>query len=178
MLKNNINFILSFIILTTICVVPSFSIELTTSAKADKKQINAEKKGSETGRSLPRFVSLKSSKVNMRRGPGKEFRIDWVYYRKNLPVKIIFEYLRWRKIEDFEGYTGWVHASLLSGKKSLIIIGDNVPLRERPVKDASSIAYLKRHVLVFPELCKKAWCKVEINSYNGWVDRELVWGDF
>ena len=93
-------------------------------------------------------------------------------------MKIIFEYLRWRKIEDFEGYTGWVHASLLSGKKSLIIIGDNVPLRERPVKDASSIAYLQRHVLVFPELCKKAWCKVEINSYNGWVDRELVWGDF
>ena len=53
-----------------------------------------------------------------------------------------------------------------------------IPLREKPVKDASSIAYLQRHVLVFPELCKKAWCKVEINSYNGWVDRELVWGDF
>ena len=59
----------------------------------NKKQINTEKKGLETGRPLPRFVSLKSSKVNMRRGPGKEFRIDWVYYRKNLPVKIIFEYL-------------------------------------------------------------------------------------
>ena len=66
MLKNTINFILGFIIFTTICVVPSFSIELTASAKGDKKQINAEKKGSETGRSLPRFVSLKSSKVNMR----------------------------------------------------------------------------------------------------------------
>ena len=178
MLKNIINLILSLIILITICAVPAVSNDRATSDKGDKKPINAEKKGSETGRSLPRFVSLKSSKVNMRRGPGKEFRIDWVYYRKNLPVKIIFEYLRWRKIEDFEGYTGWVHASLLSGKKSLIIIGDNVPLRERPVKDASSIAYLQRHVLVFPELCKKAWCKVEINSYSGWVDRELVWGDF
>ena len=178
MLKNTVNLILSFIILITISVAPAVSTELIQNAKGDKKPINTEKKGSETGRSLPRFVSLKSSKVNMRRGPGKEFRIDWVYYRKNLPVKIIFEYLRWRKIEDFEGYTGWVHASLLSGKKSLIIIGDNVPLRERPVKDASPIAYLQRHVLVFPELCKKAWCKVEINSYNGWVDRELVWGDF
>ena len=69
--------------------------------------------GSVTGRPIPRFVSLKSQKVYMRRGPGKEYRIDWIYYRKDLPVKIIREYSVWRKIEDFEGYSGWVHASLL-----------------------------------------------------------------
>ena len=174
MLKNTINFILSFIILTTICVAPSVSIEHTISTKGDKKPINVGKKGSETGRSLPRFVSLKSSKVNMRRGPGKEFRIDWVYNRKNLPVKIISEYLRWRKIEDFEGYVGWVHASLLSGKKSMIIIDDQVPLKDKPSNNATSVAYLQRHVLVLPKSCNDEWCKIEINNFVGWVKRKVL----
>ena len=177
MFKNTVNLILSLIVFTIICVRPADSNDSFHSNKIEQKLISDEEKGSETGRSLPRFVSLKSAKVNMRRGPGKEFRIDWVYYRKNLPVKIILEYLRWRKVVDFEGYTGWIHASLLSGKKSLIIIGDNVPLRKKPLKDAPSIAYLQRYVLVFPELCREEWCKVDIESYTGWVNRELVWGD-
>ena len=57
--------------------------------------------GSETGRTLPRYATLKSSVVNMRRGPGKEFKVDWVYHRKHLPVKIVLEYSRWSKIVDF-----------------------------------------------------------------------------
>ena len=133
--------------------------------------------GSETGRTLPRYATLKSSVVNMRRGPGKEFKVDWVYHRKHLPVKIVLEYSRWRKIVDFEGYSGWVHASLLSGKKSLIVVGENIPLRKKPDNSASPTAYLQKRLLVFPKLCEGQWCKVEVNDYVGWVRTDMIWGD-
>lgn len=139
-------------------------------------EIGSKIRGSETGRPLPRYVSLKRAKVHMRRGPGKEFKIDWIYYRKNLPVKIILEYLRWRKVEDFEGYTGWVHASLLSGKKSMIVTGDDIPLKNSPYDDAQTVAYLKKYVLVSPKECNKDWCKVETNGFEGWIDKKLIWG--
>ena len=134
-------------------------------------------KGADTGRPLPRYATLKSEKVNLRRGPGKEFQIDWVYYRKHLPVRIILEYQRWRKIEDFEGYSGWVHASLLSGKKSLIVIQD-APLKAMPQDDSITLVYLQKNVLLNPKHCEERWCKVKIHKYNGWISKKLIWGGF
>ena len=136
-----------------------------------------EAKGSDTGRPLPRYATLKSEKVNMRRGPGKEFQIEWVYYRKHLPVRIILEYQRWRKIEDFEGYSGWVHASLLSGKKSLIVIND-APLKAMPQDDSITLVYLQKNVLLNLKYCDERWCKVKIHKYNGWVRKKLIWGSY
>ena len=45
--------------------------------------------GPETNLPLPRFVSLRGGKVNVRRGPGLEYRIDWVFQRSGLPVRVI-----------------------------------------------------------------------------------------
>ena len=71
-----------------------------------------------TGLPLPRFVSLKGNKVNLRRGPSKNFKIDWVYKRKHLPLMIVSEFGHWRKVTDFESYSGWIWAAL-----ALIFIG-------------------------------------------------------
>ena len=46
----------------------------------------------DSGHPLPRFVSLKSNEVNIRRGPGKEYPILWQFQRRGLPVEIIAEY--------------------------------------------------------------------------------------
>ena len=51
-----------------------------------------------TGLPLPRFVSLKGNKVNLRRGPSLDYKIDWVYQRKHLPVMIVSEFGHWRKV--------------------------------------------------------------------------------
>ena len=61
-----------------------------------------------TGLPLPRFVSLKGNKVNLRRGPSLDYKIDWVYKRKHLPLMIVSEFGHWRQVTDFEGYTGSV----------------------------------------------------------------------
>src|SRR5258708_4490879 len=58
---------------------------------------------------VPRFVTLRSDKVNLRVGPSEQYPIDWVFTRKNLPVEIVAEYGTWRKIRDIDGTEGWVH---------------------------------------------------------------------
>ena len=53
---------------------------------------------------LPRFVSLRSSPVNARSGPGVKYPIEWVYLQKSAPVEIIAEFEDWRRIKDWQGY--------------------------------------------------------------------------
>ena len=77
----------------------------------------ADGKGVVTGLPVPRFVSLKSDKVNMRVGPGKKYAIDWRYERKGLPVEVIQEFDRWRKVRDADGTEGWVKSGYLVVEK-------------------------------------------------------------
>ena len=74
----------------------------------------------QTGLPLPRFVSLKSERVNVRRGPSNEHGVAWVFTRKSLPVEIIAEFDHWRRIRDSEGAEGWVYHSLLVGRRTVI----------------------------------------------------------
>src|SRR6187401_2109630 len=45
-----------------------------------------------SGLPVPRFVSLKSDKVNVRAGPTKDHDVAWVYNRAALPVEITAEF--------------------------------------------------------------------------------------
>ncbi|MBN9291377.1 MAG: hypothetical protein J0H36_09735, partial [Hyphomicrobium denitrificans] len=78
----------------------------------------AESSGpSGSGRPVPRFVSLKSDRVNLRNGPGTDYPTGWVYRRAGLPLEIVQEFESWRKVRDSEGATGWVLQSFLSGRR-------------------------------------------------------------
>ena len=74
-----------------------------------------------TGLPLPRFVSLKSDDVNVRRGPGQEYDVAFTFVRAGLPVEITQEFDNWRKIRNSEGAEGWVFHSLLSGKRTALV---------------------------------------------------------
>ena len=82
-----------------------------------------------TGLPLPRYVSLRAGEVNLRTGPGVQYPVDWVYLRQNLPMEIIAEYGTWRKVRDWQGTQGWVHQSMVSGLRTLIITGNTRTVR-------------------------------------------------
>ena len=73
-----------------------------------------------SGLPLPRFVSLKSGRVNARIGPGINYAVSWLYSRPGLPMEIIQEYDNWRKVRDLDGAEGWINQSLLTGKRTAI----------------------------------------------------------
>ncbi len=136
---------------------------------------------SNSGLKLPRFVSLSKNETNVRAGPGQKYPIKWVLNRKYLPVEVILEYDNWRKIRDYEGQEGWVYRTLLSGKRTAIILGDkNAEIYKKPfdVDDKNSRVIIKLEPLVnvFVEECKGRWCAIKVSGFFGWIERKSLWG--
>ncbi len=130
----------------------------------------------EAGLALPRFVSLRSDEVNLRTGPGTTYPVEWVYVRRGLPVEIIAEFDNWRKVRDIEGTVGWIHKSLLSGKRMAVILGEEETLHQSPDATARVVLKAARGVLGEIIACKGAWCRLEITEIKGWIRRDRLWG--
>ena len=133
-----------------------------------------------SGLPLPRFVSLKSSKVNVRMGPGQDYEVAWVYVRSGLPVEIIQEFDNWRKIRDSEGEEGWIFHSLLSGQRTAILTpwaqGERHEVRATPELNSAVRAYLEAGVVTEVTSCSQKKCEVSGDNYSGWIGQDLLWG--
>lgn len=126
---------------------------------------------------VPRFVSLRSNEVNFRVGPGAEYPAKWVYLRYQLPVKVVKERDVWRYVEDHEGIKGWVHQTMLSGLRTLMITGDNlVVLRDKPDTLAPARAKAESGVIGHMVKAERNWCQIKINRDYFWVPRTHIWG--
>ena len=132
--------------------------------------------GPVTNQPLPRFVSLKGSEGNARRGPGLTHRIDWVFTTKGTPLRVVAEYENWRKVEDFEGLGGWVHFSLLSVARTVITTTDMAQFHALP-DPASPVAFqAERGVLARLLECQIDWCRVNADGERGWAPKSVIWG--
>lgn len=130
-----------------------------------------------TGYPLPRFVSLRSDQVYVRSGPGQKYPVQWVFKKSALPVEIILEYDVWRKIRDVEGQVGWIHKSLLSGRRSAFVKGKQLaPIYKKMSKNSQVMAKLEPKVLVSVAECTSEWCFVNASGYKGWIDKTHLWG--
>ena len=125
---------------------------------------------------LPRMVSLGSKRVYLRVGPDKTYRAILEFRREGLPVEIFLEYDNWRKIKDHEGSEGWVHKSMLSGKRHVIFLKGTHVLKKSPEEQAPIVAHVESDVLGTLLKYNKQWCQVDIEGQKGWVKRESVWG--
>ena len=140
----------------------------------DKSAAAQQRKGS--GLPIPRFASLRSDEVNVRTGPGPRYPIDWVFKRKGMPVEIVAEYENWRKIRDWQGASGWVHQSLLTGKRSFIIAAKPTSLHKTPASSAEVVAKLEPEVVGEIRSCTGDWCRVKAAGVSGWIERTGMWG--
>lgn len=136
----------------------------------------AEDRGPVTNLPLPRFVSLKVNEGNVRRGPSLTHRIDWVFTRRDMPLEITGEFGHWRRVRDRDGVGGWMHYSLLSGVRTVIIETDLTPLFKTPVPEAPVNAYLEAGVIARIDECRADWCRVRAEGYRGWTTKETLWG--
>ncbi|NQW11119.1 MAG: hypothetical protein HQ481_14730 [Alphaproteobacteria bacterium] len=136
----------------------------------------AETVGTETGLPVPRFVTLRAKEVNVRTGPGVRYPIDWVFQRPNLPVEVVAEFDTWRKIRDPEGTEGWVHQSMLSGRRTAIVIGATRMIRRTPEASSPAVARVEPGVIGWLESCRRQWCELDVAGLNGWIHRSHIWG--
>lgn len=136
----------------------------------------AETVGPVTGLPMPRFVSMKASEGFARRGPSSTHRIDWVFKRRHMPLRVVDEYGHWRRVQDREGAGGWMHYSLLSGNRTVLVEAEGLDLHRRPNDDAPIAARLEAGVVAFLGTCRRSWCAVEVGEADGWARTEALWG--
>lgn len=126
---------------------------------------------------LPRFASLKSDEVNLRTGPGSQYPVVWTLVRAALPIKIVAEFGNWREIRDWEDSAGWVHQSLLTGKRTVIVVQSGFVLKESPSEKAPGLAYLEKGLVGTLLQTQGAWCQIKIEGApKGWFKSTALWG--
>ena len=140
----------------------------------------AQTMGTASGLPLPRFVSLKSDRVNLREGPSKDHPSLWIYQRAGLPVEITAEFEIWYKIRDSEGTEGWVLHSLLSGRRTGLVgpskTTANITLYSKPSNTAAASAALQPGVIGSIKNCDGQWCRIFGEDFDGYIPQTNLWG--
>ncbi|MEO9458330.1 MAG: SH3 domain-containing protein [Lentilitoribacter sp.] len=137
-----------------------------------------------SGLPIPRFVSLKAKRVNMRVGPGQSYKVSWLYTKSSIPMEIIQEYDNWRRVRDFEGTEGWVFHSLLSGERSAVAAPwmrgkspvSYINVYAQATQNSAVKAKLEPGVIAKIEQCNGEWCEISIDKVDGWASQEELWG--
>jgi SH3-like domain-containing protein len=133
-----------------------------------------------SGLPIPRFVSIKTDRVNVRGGPDKDHDVAWIYTRVGWPVEITAEFENWRRIRDSDGTEGWVYHSLLSGKRTAVVQlkakTDLAPLHAKPDSESPVTAQLQSGVLGSIRSCNGLWCRLAGEGFDGWIEQNRLWG--
>ena len=157
-------------------------IALTVLALAPASaQAEDEPAGAVSGLPVPRFVSLKADKVNLRAGPTRDHDVTWVFTRAGLPVEITAESENWRRIRDSEGTEGWVYQSLLSSRRTALVAPwskkeESFSLHQSGDANARVTAQLQTGVLGSIKGCDKKWCRIFGDGFDGYIEQERLWG--
>ncbi len=157
-------------------VLSRFSVVIVLFGLLGPTTAAAQDRGPVTNLPIPRFVSMKATEANIRRGPSLTHRIDWVFKRKDIPLEITAEHGHWRRVRDRDGAGGWVHYSLLSGARTAIIEKDMLDLRSRPQDNAMTVARLELGVIARISSCDFNWCELSAGGYDGWARKADLWG--
>jgi SH3-like domain-containing protein len=141
-----------------------------------------------SGLPLPRFVTTRSTPINVRVGPGTKYDVAWIYKVAGTPVEIIQEYDTWRKIRDVDGSEGWVHQNMLTGGRAGYVgswLTAPVALRSNSAEEAGVVAWLNPGYPVKLQNCDGGWCYVAATDhpegarpsvYSGFLPESELWG--
>ena len=128
-------------------------------------------------REVPYWASLRVDEVNMRVGPGRDYRIAWVYRRKQLPLKVLRLKEGWRFVEDPDGAKGWVIARFLTPERGALVIGKGLAdMRESGSESARLLWRVEPGVTGKLGDCESGWCRFEVSGHAGFMPQDRLWG--
>lgn len=154
--------------------------QANTATAAVGETIQRQRITGATGLPIPRFVSLKAEKVNVRRGPSSDHAVAWVFQRKGMPVEIVAEFENWRRVRDSDGEEGWILQNMLTGKRTAVVApwrrGQAMPLYSKASGDSPLIAKVSAGVVSEVSSCTGEWCAINAGGYGGWIEQAMLWG--
>lgn len=128
-------------------------------------------------RETPYWATIATTELNMRVGPSTEYKIDWVYRRAGLPIKVLRLREGWRYIEDPDGVKGWVAARYLKATRGAMVTGEGlVPMRAAPADNSALKWNLEPGVIGTLGDCEAGWCILSVGQRSGYVAADRLWG--
>jgi SH3-like domain-containing protein len=123
------------------------------------------------------YASLRSNKVYLREGPTFQYRVLFIYQRKDYPVEVLTSYETWRRVRDPDGTVGWVSQTMLSDARTVLVTGKGrAEVRDGPYAAASVIGKAEPGVVARLKACKPQFCKISASGLTGWIERTRIWG--
>ena len=128
-------------------------------------------------RETPYWASLRVDEVNMRVGPSANYRIEWIYHREGLPVKVVRLMQGWRLVQDPDGAQGWIVARLLSPQRTAMVVGEDLAeMRAAPSSGAELLWNAEPGVVGKLGECEADWCRFDVDGREGWIEQARLWG--
>jgi SH3-like domain-containing protein len=169
-----------------VCLAMALLAHLVLPAAAGGPEASRTTQVAASGLPVPRFVSLKADRVNLRTGPGTEYPTAWVFRRAGLPLEVVKEFESWREVRDSEGTTGWVLQSLLSGRRTALVAPwelkksggapAQIPIHNSDSENARTVVMVEAGVIANVHVCDGRWCQVSIEGYRGYLPQKQLWG--
>ncbi|EQB04402.1 SH3-like domain-containing protein [Sphingobium wenxiniae] len=125
---------------------------------------------------VPYWASLSQDEARMRVGPSLDYPSNWVYRRRDLPVKVVQVLGLWRKVEDSSGTQGWMHVRLLSDTPTAIVTAPIAPMRQSPRDGASVLYRAEKGVVGRLSSCSDGWCAFDVHGQKGFIRAGDIWG--
>jgi SH3-like domain-containing protein len=125
-------------------------------------------------------LCVKGSLVNIRSGPGTNYKSVWQVYRY-MPLKKVGVSLSgvWYAVMDVDGDVNWIHKSLLTGAyRCAVVKSESVNVRRGP-----GMHYRKKYPEPMRQYdsfrvlrMKGAWVEVKDDMDNsGWINKHRLW---
>jgi SH3-like domain-containing protein len=132
--------------------------------------------GAQSEKKPPYWAAIAKDEARMRVGPSEDYPANWVYHRRNLPVKVIETYPNWRRIEDPDGARGWMHVRLLKDEATAMVRGATAPMRLAPDPAARILYRAEPGVVGRVSDCGNGWCAFDVNGQRGFIEARTLWG--
>jgi SH3-like domain-containing protein len=127
-------------------------------------------------KAVPYWAAIAKDEARMRVGPSMDYPANWIYRRRDLPVKVIETYPNWRKIEDPDGTQGWMHVRLLKDDKTAIVVGEIAAMHKQPSDSAPIVYRAEPGVVGRVSDCENGWCAFDVKGQRGYVETMRLWG--
>lgn len=128
-------------------------------------------------RKPPYWASIKAGEARMRKGPGTNYPIEWMYKRADLPIRVVETFPNWRKVQDPDGAVGWMQLSLVQATRTAIVSPGAIrELRENPTPMSQVTYRIQPGVVGRVSKCGRGWCRLAVGNRTGFIRTSDIWG--
>jgi SH3-like domain-containing protein len=123
-----------------------------------------------------RYVSQRPDKAYLREGPTYAHKVLWIYRHRGYPFAVVGEFDNWRRVQTADGTAGWMSASMLSDKRTVLVTGKD---RARITAEAGGgkvVAFADPGAIANLRACNRDACRIQGEHVDGWIAKSRIWG--